>query len=112
MSNFDEFELADNSFKRMRGLMFRRSFSKPLLFIMPSETREMNSIHSFFVFFPFDAVFLDSKGVVVDIWESIPPFCFKITPRKPAKYLIEMHAGEASKKKIRVGSKLLKNLPF
>jgi hypothetical protein len=104
----EEFEIADTPFKRVRGLMFRSRISKPLLFIMPSESAELSSIHSFFVLFPFDAVFLNSKGVVVDIREHIKPFALKITPDKPARYIVEMNAGEARKKRIRVGDKLLK----
>ncbi|MCX6776973.1 MAG: DUF192 domain-containing protein [Candidatus Micrarchaeota archaeon] len=102
-----EFEIADTTFKRTRGLMFRSSISKPLLFIMPSESAELSSIHSLFVFFPFDAVFLNSKGVVVDIRERIKPFTLKITPAKPAKYILEMEAGGAKRRKIRVGDRHL-----
>ena len=109
MSFPNEFELADTTSKRMRGLMFRINFEKPLLFIMPKESRESSAIHSFFVFFPFDAVFLNSKGVVVDVRERIRPFTLRITPKKPAKYIVEMKAGEAKRRGIKVGSKLLKN---
>ncbi len=109
MTFSDEFELADTTRKRLRGLMFRRNIKKPLLFIMPSESRELSAIHSFFVFFPFDAVFLNSKGVVVDVRSEVKPFTSKITPKKPAKYLIEMKAGEAKRRGIKVGSKLPKN---
>jgi len=100
-----EFELADTLFKRARGLMFRRNIEKPLLFILPAESRELSSIHSFFVFFPFDAVFLNSKGVVVDIKENIKPFRLRITPKKPAKYIIEMNGGEAERRGISIGDR-------
>ena len=109
MSFPTEFEIADTHRKRMRGLMFRIGFEKPLLFIMPTESREYSAIHSFFVFFPFDAVFINSKRVVVDVRSEIRPFTPSIIPKKPAKYLIEMKAGEAKKRGIRVGSKLPKN---
>jgi hypothetical protein len=101
-----EFELADTFFKRARGLMFRKNIEKPLLFILPNESKQLSSIHSFFVFFPFDAVFLNSKGVVVDVKEKIKPFTFNITPQKPAKYIIEMKAGEVRRRGIKVGDKL------
>jgi uncharacterized membrane protein (UPF0127 family) len=107
--NPSEFELADTMLKRARGLMFRRSIKKPLLFIMPAESREFSTIHSFCVFFPFDAVFLDSKGVVVDIKRGIKPFTMSITPKKPAKYIVEMKAGEAKRGGIKIGSRLLRN---
>jgi hypothetical protein len=107
--NPTEFELADTMLKRARGLMFRRSIKKPLLFIMPAESREFSTIHSFFVFFPFDAVFLDSKGIVVDIRRGIKPFTVSIAPKKPAKYILEMKDGEAKRRGIKVGSRLLRN---
>jgi uncharacterized membrane protein (UPF0127 family) len=101
-----EFELADTTLKRARGLMFRKKIDKPLLFILSTESRELSTIHSFFVFFPFDAVFLNSKGVVVDTKECIQPFTFRIIPKKPAKYIIEMRAGEVERRGIRIGDKL------
>ncbi|MEM3556256.1 MAG: DUF192 domain-containing protein [Candidatus Micrarchaeia archaeon] len=105
MSFPKEFELADTFFKRARGLMFRRKIEKPLLFILPTESRELSSIHSLFVFFPFDAVFLNSKGVVVDV-RRVKPFTLNVTPKKPAKYIIEMEAGEAERRGIGVGDRL------
>lgn len=101
-----EFELADTTLKMTRGLMFRSDIKKPLLFIFPRESRELNAIHSFFVFFPFDAVFLNSGGFVIDIRSNIKPFTMSITPRKPAKFLIEMKAGDAARMKIRIGDRL------
>lgn len=106
----EEFELADTTLKRVRGLMFRRDIEKSLLFILPAESREFSTIHSFFVFFPFDAVFLDSKGVVVDIRKRIRPFTPSITPKEPAKYILEMRAGEAEREGIKVGVRLLKKV--
>jgi len=103
-----EFEIADTMLKRARGLIFRKKIEKPLLFILPSESRESGTIHSFFVAFPFDAVFLNSKGIVVDIRENIQPFTLRITPAKPAKYIIELRAGEVRRRKIRIGSRLRK----
>lgn len=103
-----EFEIADTMLKRARGLIFRNKIEKPLLFILPSESRESGTIHSFFVAFPFDAVFLNSKGIVVDIRENIQPFTLRITPAKPAKYIIELRAGAVRRRKIGIGSKLLR----
>lgn len=107
-----EFELADTIFKRVRGLMFRRKIEKPLFFIMPSESRELSSIHSFFVFFPFDVVFLNSGGAVVDIRKCISPFTLRITPKKPTKYLLEMKAGDAERRGIKIGDRLPRDYIF
>ena len=50
---------------KFTGLMFRTSDTDNLLFEFGKF--ENTAIHSFFVFFPFVAVWLDSKGKVVGI---------------------------------------------
>jgi len=98
-----DYEAADSHFKRARGIMFRRSLGKPMLFVFPVKGTLSNAIHSFFCLVRFDAVFLDEKKQVVDVRERIMPFLPLIVPRKPAKYLIEAPAGWARKKKVAVG---------
>jgi len=79
--------------QKMRGLMFRRR-PIPLLFIAKVESRA--PIHSFFC--PrFDAIFLDSGKIVVDIKQNVAPWKLRIVPSKPVKFLIELPPGEANK---------------
>ena len=99
-----EFEVADSAWARMRGLMFRRRMGKPLLFVFPAPSISECAIHAFFVFFPFDAVYLDAGKKVVDVRESIRPFTPLVIPRKKAKYLIEAPAGWAKKNRLKQGS--------
>jgi len=101
-----DFEMADSALKRLRGLMFRRGIRKPLVFIFPRKARAENAIHAFFVFFPFDAIFLDEGKRVVDVRGRIAPFTPLVVPRKPAKFLVEAGAGWAKRNGIRVGGKL------
>lgn len=98
-----DYELADSAWKRMRGLMFRKKIGKPLLFIFPHPSISESSIHAFFVFFPFDAIYLDEKKRAVDVRESIKPFTPLVFPKKPAKYLIEAPAGWARKNRVKPG---------
>ncbi|MEM3412249.1 MAG: DUF192 domain-containing protein [archaeon] len=98
-------EIADTTWKRFRGLMFRKK-CKEILFILPKKSRVLASIHSFFVFFNFDVVWLDEKMRVVDLKENIKPFCINITPKKPAKYILEMPAGEIKKRNLKPGKNL------
>ena len=98
-----EEETADSLLKRMRGLMFRRRISKPLLFILPKPTRRQASIHMFFVFFPIDLVYLDENWRVVDIYVGVRPFTVNITPKKEAKYILEMEKGTVARSDIRLG---------
>lgn len=55
-----------------------------------------------FVRFPIDAVFLDENEKVVDI-ATLNPWTINYTPKKPAKYVVEMKAGTANYK---LGEKL------
>ncbi len=73
-------------FKNMRGLMFSKK--KNILLEVPYESKHQAAIHSFFVFFPFYAIFLNSKKEVVDFKKMKP---FRIyRPKKPAKYVLEV----------------------
>ena len=56
------------------------------MLVLPFESRAL--IHSFFVFFPFKAIFLNSKKKIVDV-KKIRPFTI-YKPRKPAKYVVEL----------------------
>jgi len=97
--------LAKTAFDKTLGLMFK-SKAIPLLFEFDGEATTRNSIHSFFC--PvFDAVFLDSQKRVVCVFERIQPFKLFITPHKPARFLIELPAGES--RKISIGDKLVWN---
>lgn len=87
-----EVEVADTMAKRFVGLMFRRGLDHALVFPLGRESRFHASIHSFFVFFPFDVVFLNGKKQVVDA-RTVRPFTFNVTPKKPAQYVIELPEG-------------------
>ncbi|MEW6328544.1 MAG: DUF192 domain-containing protein [Candidatus Micrarchaeota archaeon] len=102
----EKFEIADSFLAKLRGLTFRKKISKPLLFIFKSESRSRASIHSLFMFFPFDAVFLDARKRIVDIRERIPPFTPLVVPLARSKFLLEMGAGEARAKKLKIGDRL------
>lgn len=99
-------EKADTFSKKLRGLMFRREFKKPLLFPLERKTRFGASIHSFFVFFPFDILWLDENKKIVDLRENIKPFSFNITPRKKCKYILELPKGSIKKHKLKRGRKI------
>ena len=69
------------------GLMFKLSTTKPLLFSFKSKTRM--AIHSWFVFFPFLAVWLDSDFKVLE-FRKVKPFTFHIRPKEKYNHLIEI----------------------
>lgn len=92
-------EVAKSLFSQMRGLMFRIS-PVNILFIFESE--DLHPIHSWFVPYKFDAVYVDSDSRVVEIFRDIKPFG-SVLPTKPARYLIELVDTPHS---LRVGDKV------
>lgn len=89
-----ECEVADTPLARSIGLMFAR---KPKCILFKFDAEGVYPIHSFFVNFPFDAVYLDAQMRAVEIFESIEPFTPLVVPRKKAAYLLEMPQGSAKK---------------
>ncbi len=87
-------ERASTPASRMRGLMFRKKCA-PLLFDFSADG--IWPIHSFFVAFPFDAIYLDSSMKVADVFEAVPPFQLFIQPKSPCRYLLELPQGSARK---------------
>jgi len=95
-----------NSFKsRFMGLMFKGSIERGLVLkIPPGRGRHGSGIHMFFMRIPLDIIFLDSRRIVVDL-VSIEPWK-TYTPKKPAKYIIEMKEGSISASKTEIGDQV------
>ena len=73
---------------RWKGLMFQhREKARALIFEFKRPVRM--AIHSFFVFFPFLAIWLDDKDKIIDS-KVIKPFRFSILPSKKFVKLIEI----------------------
>ena len=92
---------ASNGLERMKGLMFedKKKFNYALVFDFPSESRIGTSLHMLFVFFPIDVLFLDKEKKIVDK-VTLQPFIPNYTPKKAAKYVIEMSKGTAKSAKL------------
>ena len=71
----EDAKIAKSLLSRIKGLMFCRKLKKgeALLLVNKSENINESRIHTFFVFFKIDAVWLDSSRMVVDKKESIMP---------------------------------------
>ena len=61
---------ADNFFKRLIGLMFKKSLDKDEALIFKGAP----SIHTFFMRFPIDVVFLDREMRVIRICKELKPW--------------------------------------
>jgi len=88
---------AGTAWQRLKGLMFEKPerFNYALVFTFPKESKAAATIHMLFVFFPIDAVFLDKQKKVVDIARKLLPFTPSYTPKKPARFLVELPAGKS-----------------
>jgi uncharacterized membrane protein (UPF0127 family) len=82
--------LCDTFWKRLRGLMFRRSPApeEAYLFAGHRESVADASIHMLFVFFPIAVVWLDAQKQVVDV-ALAKPFRPYYAPRSAAQYFVE-----------------------
>ncbi len=97
----ENIEVANTPLKRMKGLLGRDCLEKGSgLHIIPC-----NNIHSLFMKFEFDAVFMDRQNKVRHLSEKIPPwtwikFCFS------ANSVIELPAGIISETGTETGDEL------
>jgi uncharacterized protein len=92
--------VADNPMTRLRGLLGRAGLAADEgLLIRPT-----GAIHTWFMRFPIDAVFLDRELVVVDVVSDLRPWRF--AGRRGAKAVLELAAGESGRLGIRAGERL------
>ena len=99
-------QLADKPWTRLRGLMGRASLQRDEgLLIRPA-----NAIHTYFMRFPIDAVFLDRNLVVVRVVPELHPR--RVAVRRGAKAVLELAAGESRRRGIKPGERLKLADPF
>jgi uncharacterized membrane protein (UPF0127 family) len=92
--------VAHTMFARMRGLLGRKGLpSGEGILIRPAP-----SIHTFFMRFPIDVVFLSRQGEVLKVAERVPPWRARSCRHSYA--VLELAAGEASRRGIAVGDRL------
>ena len=84
-------EVAASGEKRRKGLLGRAGLAPGEgLWILPCE-----SVHTFFMRFPMDAVFLDKELRVRRVVEGVKPFRFAWS--RGARSVVELPAGEAGR---------------
>jgi uncharacterized membrane protein (UPF0127 family) len=85
----------------IRGLLGRRELpSGEGLLLRPA-----SSVHTAFMRFPIDAVFLDRDGRVLKIARGLRPW--KTAMGRKARAVLELPAGESERRGIEVGERLL-----
>ena len=92
--------VAETSLTRLRGLLGRRHLrSDEGLLIRPT-----SAIHTCFMRFAIDVVFLDRDFVVVGLAPDVRPWRF--AGRRRANAVLELAAGESRKRRIQLGERL------
>ena len=100
-------ELANTPEQQEKGLMFRRSLRRDagMLFIFDSDQLRFFWMKNTYI--PLDLVFITSKLEVASIFRHAKPFDETTIPSTlPARYVLEINAGEADRCRIGVGSKV------
>jgi len=96
-------EIANTFFKRLKGLLGRSHLpEKHGMLIYPC-----NQIHSFFMKFPFDAVFLTRDNRVIYFMEGIKPY--RASPLiSKAFSVLELPVGTIRKSGIEINDKIIR----
>jgi uncharacterized protein len=92
--------LADRPLNRLRGLLGREGMESGEGLLL----RPASAVHTYFMRFPIDVVFLDREGVVVGITDSLAPW--RAASSRGAKAVLELPAGESSRRGLAVGDHL------
>jgi len=92
--------VADSPWPRMRGLLGRRGLeSGEGVLLKPA-----GSVHTFFMRFPIDVVFLSREGDVLKVARALP--AWRLAGARRAKAALELGADEAERRGISVGTRL------
>jgi uncharacterized membrane protein (UPF0127 family) len=93
--------VAETALKRMRGLLGRpRLASGEGLLLRPA-----SSIHTWFMRYPIDVVFVDEDLVVQKVTEHLRPWRF--SAHRGARAVVELPSGEAAQRGVEPGRRLL-----
>lgn len=93
--------IADSPLPRMRGLLGRRGLpSREGVLLRPA-----GSVHTFFMRFPIDVVFLDREGRVLRVAEAVPPW--RTAAARGARSVLELRAGECERRGVEAGDVLV-----
>lgn len=93
--------VADRAHRRMRGLLGRKYLRQGEGMVL----RPGWSIHTAFMRFPIDAVFLDGEGRVLKIAADLRPW--RAAGCRGARAVLELSSGESERRGVRPGDRLV-----
>ncbi len=78
-------------FMLFKGLMFTRKLrpNESIVLDLQSLSLSDGSIHTLFVFYAIDAIWLDETFHVLEIKRDIKPFTLHVKPRTKGRYILE-----------------------
>ena len=86
---------------RLKGLLGRRSLaSDEGIYLRPA-----SSVHTFFMRFPIDAVFVDGEGRVLKVAAGLRPW--RAAGCRGARAVLELSSGESERRGVRLGDQLV-----
>ena len=92
--------VADSTLRRLRGLLGRRTLPPDEGIVL----RPAWSIHTAFMRFPIDVVFIDAEQVVMRIEHNLRPF--KTASSRGAREIVELAAGECERRGLAAGDRI------
>jgi hypothetical protein len=92
--------LAEHPLSRMKGLLGRRSLPAGEGLLL----RPASAVHTLFMRFPIDLVFLSREHDVVAVVAEVRPW--RAAWRRGARAVLELPAGEAGRRRLRAGDRL------
>jgi uncharacterized membrane protein (UPF0127 family) len=96
----DRCVVADSPAARMKGLLGRSELRQGEGLLL----RPASAVHTCFMRFPIDAVFLDGALRVVGISDELRPW--RAASRRGARAVLELPAGESTRRGLEVGDQL------
>lgn len=104
-------EVADDEAERARGLMFRDELPATHGMLFIHETEEPQSYWMKNTHIPLDILFFDNQRRLVAQQRDVPPCslgdgCPPYPSEAPARYVLELNAGEAARLKLQDGVEL------
>lgn len=97
----EDAKVADSFFSRSIGLLSRKTLSESESLII----KPCCSIHTFFMRFDIDVLFIGAKGKIIGLYENVNPW--NVLPiHLTSKYVVELPAGCISNKNIQKGDEI------
>ena len=100
-------EIADSDASRAKGLMMRTFLpqGQGMLFVWPEEAPRTMWMKDTFI--PLDIIFMDGQGKIVGIaTQAVPHDLSPLGTDRPARYVLEVPAGDAKRLGLAVGQAL------